>query len=134
VASNNKNKLRCGGLIGLIVLIALIVWGFQSLFGSHKSADFNAKVNSVVALDGNEVRVYYTVTNVGKASGTATCVMTTNSQNQFSDQTANVNSTGSNGNIAPGKSQTLYQDVGVPSGNASSVTAADVTINSCSSS
>lgn len=119
------------GAIGAAVVVVIGVAIVLSLYGP--APNFRARVSSVTALSPSEVRVYYVITNTGKAAGTANCVLTTDSQNQFGDQHTNVNSTGTNGNIKPGKSQQLYQDVGVPNGNASSVTRSDVTITDCSS-
>lgn len=96
-----------------------------------RRAEYEGDVTHLTALSGSEVRVYYTITNTGKAAGTANGVVTTTSANQFGDQHDNVNDTGSNGNLKPGRSQHLFRDIGVPNGNASSVTAADVSITNC---
>ena len=42
-----------------------------------------------------------------------------------------VNSTNTNGNVKPGKTQYLYQDLGVNKGDAEYVTRKDVTITNC---
>jgi hypothetical protein len=84
-------------------------------------------VSRVAALDGNEIRVWLDFTNGQKTSRSFQCVINTTVYNQFGDQVnIRVNSTGSNGNVKPGQTQYIYQDLGVDNGNAKYVTASDV--------
>jgi hypothetical protein len=100
---------------------------------NSKSADLHVKVSSVSALDGNTVRIYFAFTNTGKGFGGETCVMNTSVPNQDGDQVnIEVNSTGTNQPVMPGSIESLYQDVGVNSGDARFVTARDVKISNCS--
>ena len=102
--------------------------------GSGGGAAIAAKVVAVKALDGNTIRVFVRYTNNGKASGSENCVINTTVDNQFGDLVnIHVNSTNTNGNIAPGGTQLLYQDLGVDSGDAGYVTTGDVVLKDCSS-
>lgn len=116
-------------VIGVIIIIAIV----SALASNGKSADIKAKATSVVALNGNTVRIYMDFTNVGKTSGgSSTCIINTTVYDQFGDEVnVETNETGTNHNIAPGGHELLYQDIGVNNGDAQYVKPSDVSITDC---
>lgn len=129
---SSKQKLLRVAVAGVVLLVIIIIVATSSSGPSGPSANVTGKVTSVVALDGNTVRIYVNWTNHGKAAGSATCIFNTTVDNQFGDEVnIEVNSTGTNGNIKPGKSQLLYQDIGVNNGDAQFVKPKDVQIVNC---
>lgn len=116
-------------LLAVIVVIVIAVAAGGSKGGG--GADISVRAARVLSLDGNTVRVYMTFTNSGKASGSVSCVMNTTVYDQFGDEVnIRVNSTGTN-TVAAGQSKTLYQDIGVDSGDAPYVKASDVKLVDC---
>jgi hypothetical protein len=110
-----------------IIIIAVVT---SSSSGPH--AKITGQATSVVALDSNMVRVYIQWTNTGKASGSADCAMDTNVYDQFGDQVnIEVNETGTNSNVVPGATQTVYQDIGVNNGDAQYIKPSDVSFSGC---
>jgi hypothetical protein len=120
------------GCLTLIVLIVVIVVIAVAASSGGGSADVKGKVTSVVALDSNTIRLYITWTNHGKSAGSASCVLNTNVYNQFGDEVnIETNQTSTNGNVKPGKTQLLYQDIGVNNGDAQFIKPSDVSILDC---
>jgi hypothetical protein len=130
--ATQQQIMRNRGLLGIVAIVVVILVITHHSGGPSKSAKVTGKVVQLVALDSNTVRIYLTWTNSGLATGSATCVLNTNVSNQFGDNVnIEVNSTSSNGNIAPGHSRNLYQDIGVNAGDANYVKASDVSIKNC---
>ncbi|MGD0083551.1 MAG: SHOCT domain-containing protein [Acidimicrobiales bacterium] len=128
---NRRAGIGCLTFIVLAVVIGIIV--AVSGGSSGPSANVKGKVVNVVALNGNTVRIYMDWTNSGKAAGSASCVLNTNVDDQFGDQVnIEVNSTATNGKVAAGATQRLYQDIGVNSGDAQFIKPSDVKITDCS--
>lgn len=118
-------------ILAIAVIVVIIV--AVSSGSSGPSAKVVGKVTNVTALDSSTVRVYVTWTNQGKTAGSLSCALNTTVTNKFGDQVnIEVNSTGTNGNIQPGKSQLLYQDIGVNSGDAQFIKPSNVQLTSCS--
>ena len=118
-------------LVFLLVLVAIVI---AVVVSSSKSsgADVKPQVYNVLPLDGNTVRVYVRWVNTGTGAGSASCVINTSAYNQFGDlDKIEVNSTNTNGNVAAHGVQLLYQDIGVPNGDASNVSKKDVQITNC---
>ncbi len=131
VAPAKKNRKGIGCLTTLVIFVVVVVIIVVASSGGS-SANVTGKVTSAGALDGNTVRVYILWTNKGKAAGSASCVLNTTVNNQFGDEVnIEVNSTNTNGNVKPGQTQLLYQDIGVNNGDAQYVTASDVKITNC---
>ncbi len=86
----------------------------------------------MLVLDSKYVRVFTTWHNIGKAPGSASCVMDVTAYDAFGDETGSgVASTGT-GNLAPGQSKNYYQDIVVTNNDAAGVTGAkDVSITDC---
>ena len=115
----------------MVVVIIIIIVAVSSS-SSGPSAKITGKVASVIALDSNTVRVYITWTNTGKVAGSVACAMNTTVYNQFGDNVnIEVNSTNTNGNIRPGGTQSLYQDIGVNNGDAKFIKPSDVSFVGC---
>ncbi len=101
--------------------------------GGGASAVITHKVESVVPLNSSTVRIYVRWTNVGKASGSASCSINATATDANGDQVGSgVDSAGTNGNLAPGASQTLYQDMTI-TGNAAQLvnSPSDISIVDC---
>jgi hypothetical protein len=84
-------------------------------------------------LDNQHVRIYVTFDNTGKGSGSAQCVVNVTAYNPYGDEIGSgVTSIGTNSTLAPGQSQTVYEDVVVTDNNAGGVTSTkDVSIVTC---
>jgi hypothetical protein len=97
------------------------------------SATITHRVVRVVALNEQSVRVWVTWTDTGTASGSASCVMNVTAYDAYGDETGSgVDSTGPNGNLKPGQTQTLYQDIVITDNDAADVTSLkDVQIVDC---
>jgi hypothetical protein len=101
---------------------------------SYKSPPVKTAENvvQVEMLDGSEIRVYIDFTNGQKTPRSFQCVINTSVYNRFGDLVnIRTNSTGSNGDVKAGKTQYLYQDLGVDKGDARFVTAKDVKLVDC---
>ena len=87
----------------------------------------------VETLGSSEIRVFIDFTNGQKTPRSFQCVINTTVYNQFGDLVnIHTNSTNSNGNVKAGKTQYLYQDLGVDRGDARFVTVKDVKLVDCS--
>ena len=126
-----QERRKRGLIVGAVgaVLIAIISIATAA---SGPSANITEHAVSVTALDGSNVRIVIDWVNKGKAAGSESCAMNTNVINQFGDNVnTEVNATNTNGSIKPGQSQELYQDIGVNSGDAQYIVAADVSFVDC---
>ena len=86
----------------------------------------------VEMLDNSEIRVFFDFTNGQETPRSFQCVINTTVYNQFGDVVnIHTNSTGSNGKVKAGKTQYLYQDLGVDKGDARFVTVKDVKLVDC---
>jgi hypothetical protein len=62
----------------------------------------------------------------------SSCQLETNVYNEFGDNVNyEVNQTAPNGNLKPGQSQRIYQDIGVNNGDAAYTKLKGITITSC---
>jgi hypothetical protein len=132
-AAPAKKKGRKGiGCLTTLVIFVLIVVIITVATSGGSSSNVTPSVRNVAALDGNTIRIFIAWTNKGKAAGSASCVINTTVNNQFGDLVnIRVNSTNTNGNVKPGQTQILYQDIGVDNGDAQYVTPGDVKITNC---
>jgi hypothetical protein len=129
--AKKKSRVKWGRVIIATAVFVAIVILITSATGSN-GANVTGKVTSVGVLDGNTIRVYIVWTNNGTGSGSASCVLNTTVYNQFGDEVnIHVNSTATNGDIKPGATQFLYQDIGVDNGDAQYVTKKDLTLGHC---
>lgn len=132
VVPQSRRKIGCGAVALAVIAVVIIVILVTTLTANGPSPSVKAKLVNVIPLSGNEVRLFIRWTNTGNGSGSGACVINTTVHNQFGDEVnIRVNSTNTNGNLKPGATQTLYQDIGVDTGDAPYVKASDVQITDC---
>jgi hypothetical protein len=127
-----KKRAAIGCLTALVVVVVAVAI-IAGVASSGPRAKIVGHAYAVVPLTGNLVRVYMEFTNTGKASGTSSsCQLETNVYNEFGDNVNyEVNQTAPNGNLKPGQSQRIYQDIGVNNGDAAYTKLKGITITSC---
>lgn len=122
-----KRATKSGVLIVLVMTACL-----AAACGGSGTSSIKGTVSNVVQLDANEVRVYIVWANSGTSAASDSCAMDTTVHNQFGDEVnIRVNSTATNGDVQPGATQNLYQDIGVDNGDAQYVTAKDIQLVGC---
>jgi hypothetical protein len=116
-------------------LIVAVLVGIGIYFQSKSSGggDIHHQVYSVVVLDAQHVRVFILWTNRGKSPASASCTLQATAYSPFGDEIGSgFDSTGTEGNVAPGKTQGTRQDLVITDNNAAGVTSTkDVSITGC---
>jgi len=130
--SPKTRKVSTGWKVLLVPVGIFLIWFVREAVRSEPASKVTGTVYSVVPLDGDTVRVFMSWKDSGKTAASASCVLDTEVFNRFGDNVnVEANSTGTNGQIKPGQSQRIYQDIGVNSGDAPYITRKDVSITDC---
>lgn len=119
-------------LVVVGVMIAIIVSAVSG--GGGPSAKITATIESVTPLDAQHVRVYVMWDNIGKGTGTESCVINVTAYTQFGDEDGSgSDSTEPNNPLKPGQTALQYQDIVVTDNHAGGVTSTkDASITDCS--
>lgn len=129
-------KVSSGGKVLLAIIAIGAFLAIKSMIhhgAPAPAAKITRKLDSFVVLDAQHVRLWTTWTNAGKGSGSASCVVDVTAYSPYGDEIGSgADSTGTNGNLKPGATQTLYQDIVVTDNNAAGVTRlSDFSISNC---
>lgn len=112
-------------VIGVIVIIAAIS---AAVSGKSPSASYQTTVTQILPISNSDLRVFWTTTNNGKASGTPGCSVTVGSP---SSSYWGIEDASPNNAIPPGGSENSSVDITVTNQGAQDITQNQVSV-SCS--